>query len=101
MKKIAVLFLSFISVSAFAATTTFKVVQNNPDNYGEESIQIKTDKGQLAIYAVNLKLSHTKILTSLKKGECVSITTPDQLIKYDGYYSVDQINSVKKVACSK
>jgi len=76
MKKIAVLFLSFISVSAFAATTTFKVVQNN-------------------------QLSHTKILTSLKKGECVSITTPDQLIKYDGYYSVDQINSVKKVACSK
>ena len=55
----------------------------------------------MAIYAVNLKLSHTKILTSLKKGECVSITTPDQLIKYDGYYSVDQINSVKKVTCSK
>ena len=101
MKKIAVLFLSFISASAFAATSTFKVVQNNPNNYGEASIQFEMGREELAVYAVNLDGSHTKILTSLKKGECVSITTPDQLIKYDGYYSVDQINSVKKVACSK
>lgn len=93
--------LCFTSASTFAATTTFKVVKNNPNNYGEESIQIKTDKGSLAIYAVNLDGSKIKTLTSLKKGECVSFSTPSKLVNSDGYYSIDEINSVKKIACSK
>ena len=49
VKRTIAALLCFTSASAFAATTTFKVVQNNPNNYGEESIQLKTDKGSLAI----------------------------------------------------
>ena len=101
MKKIAISFLCFISVSSYAANTTFKVTSNNPNDYGEESFQIKTTKGQLAIYSMNLSLAQDRVLSSLKKGDCVLISTPEKLEKSDGYYFIDQINSVKKVACPK
>lgn len=48
MKKLGLSLLFLVSANTFAATQTFKVTDNNPNNYGEESIQIKTTKGNLA-----------------------------------------------------
>lgn len=101
MKKILLPLLCLVSTTAFSATTTFKVTQNNPNHYGEESIQIKTTKGNLAIYSINLSESKQKTLMALKKGDCVAISTPYKLEKSDSYYAIDEINSVKKVTCPK
>lgn len=101
MKKLGLSLLFLVSANTFAATQTFKVTDNNPNNYGEESIQIKTTKGNLAIYSINLDSSKYKLLRSLKKGDCVTILTPYKLEKYENYYSIDQITSVKKVNCPK
>lgn len=101
MKKLGFSLLFFVSVNAFAATQTFKVTDNNPNNYGEESIQIKTTKGNLAIYSGSLDNSKSKLLTSLKKGDCVTLVTPYKIEKYENYYSIDEVTSVKKVVCPK
>lgn len=93
--------LCLVSTTAFSATTIFKITQNNPNHYGEESMQIKTTKGTLSIYSINLNESKQKTLMALKKGDCVAISTPYKLEKSDSYYAIDEINSVKKVTCPK
>lgn len=95
MKKILLPLLCLVSTTAFSATTTFKVTQNNPNHYGEESIQIKTTKGTLSIYSINLNESKQKTLMALRKGDCVAISTPYKLEKSDSYYAIDEVNSVK------
>ena len=99
MNKIFVGLLCCVSFSSFAATSTFKVIKNDYKDYGEESIQMKTDKGNLSIYASNLPASTYKTLASFKKGQCFSMSSPNDFIKSEGYISVDSIKAVKKVAC--
>lgn len=77
----------------------FEVVNNSPDDYGEESIQIEVKGGVLSIYAVGFPEVGTKALLSLRKGECVRIVSPDGFAQEDGYISVDTVSVLEKVRC--
>lgn len=101
-KRLIIALFSILSTSfstSLAATHTFKVIDNNHDNYGEESLLIETTDGFLSIYALMLKPGDYERLSSLKKEQCVSITIPDEFIKDDDFYSLDQIDNIEVVPC--
>lgn len=101
MKKLMILagVLSVLSVQSFAATATFKVLKNDPSEYGEESIQMQTNKGHLSIYSVYMTPKMYRVFTSLKKNQCVSIRIKGKFEKYEGSYSLDDVQKAKKVKC--
>ena len=102
MKKLIVLscLMSVLATQSFAATATFKVLKNDPREYGEESVQIQTNKGRLAIYAVNMSPQMYRTFAALKKNQCVSIRIDGKFEKHDGYYSLDDVKQAKKVKCA-
>ncbi len=90
----------FVSTS-FANTVIFHVTKNDIDDYGEESIQIQTKEGALVIYAVNLTDEQGQTLAQAKPGVCLVINSPDEIIKDEDYYVIDQIANVVTGPCNE
>ncbi|UIJ74606.1 MULTISPECIES: hypothetical protein [unclassified Acinetobacter] len=79
---------------------TFKVLRNNNEDYGDESYQIKTDAGTLSIYSMNLNPQQGQLLSSVKSGECLTLSSQsDNLIAVDGYISVMELGDIKIHPC--
>lgn len=79
---------------------TFKVLKNNPDDYSEESYQIKTSEGNLSIYSLNLNAQQGKQLASVKAGECLTLSSQsDNFIPIEGYISVMELGEIKIHPC--
>ncbi|QOW50010.1 MULTISPECIES: hypothetical protein [unclassified Acinetobacter] len=79
---------------------TFKVLRNNNEDYGDESYQIKTDAGTLSIYSMNLNPQQGQLLSSVKFGECLTLSSQsDNLIAVDGYISVMELGDIKIHPC--
>lgn len=101
MHKQISLFLAtaFISCASYANAMVFNITKNSVADYGEESIQMQTSQGSLAIYAINLTDDQGITLVNAQAGQCLSITSPSDITKYDDYYSIDQIDDVAIVPC--
>lgn len=79
---------------------TFKVLRNNPDDYGQESYQIKTNEGNLSIYSLNLNHAQGKQLSSVKAGECLTLSSQsDNFIPVDDYISVMELGEIRIHPC--
>ncbi|OTG82763.1 hypothetical protein B9T33_04745 [Acinetobacter sp. ANC 5054] len=82
------------------AQHTFKVLRNNPEDYGQESYQIKTNEGNLSIYSLNLNHAQGKLLSSVKAGECLTLSSQsDNFIPVDGYISVMELGEIRIHPC--
>lgn len=83
---------------AQAASITVKAYET--PSATEDGIHLKTNKGHIAIYAVNLSEKQLKSLGAIKKNDCVLITAKDEsLASSDGVISVSDFTSATKVAC--
>lgn len=91
--------MSLLSISnAYAANITVKAKQ--PPVFTEEGIHLKTNKGHIAIYAINLTTKQLKSLKTIKKNDCVLITAKDNtLSSNDGVISIGEFTHAKKIAC--
>lgn len=98
-KMILLTVLGLLSTPAFAETAIFKVLKNDPKNYTEESVRMKTTQGELIIYSVNMIPKHFLIFKYLKKGQCFTLTTDGKLKKINGQYSIQNFKSIKNSTC--
>lgn len=80
-------------------TMHFKVLKNDVNDYGEESIQMETNDGNLAIYAVNLSNEILDVLLAARAGNCMAITSPSPIEAYSGFYSIDQVDNALIYPC--
>ena len=91
--------VSLLSISsAYATTITVKV--NKPVDFTEEGVHLKTNKGHISIYAINLTNKQFSNLEKIKKGNCILITAKDEKIEsYGGVISINNFVNAKKVVC--
>lgn len=91
--------ITILSISnAYAASMTVKAKKSV--EYGEESVQLATNKGLVSIYAINLTKQHIKSLEKIKKGDCIQIVAKDShLENSDGIIAIMEFKNAKKVAC--
>ncbi len=83
-----------------AGAKIFKVIENNPDNYGEESYQIKTTDGQLSIYTLNMSKQNAEALSAVQKGECLMLKTHSgDMQAEDGYISIQDLQQATLSPC--
>ncbi len=92
-------FLLICAVSSVYAGTLNAKLKGNVI-YGEESVQLPTDKGNVSIYAGSISGKGQKQLDALKKGQCIQISAGDTTFaKSHGFISIDDFRSVKVVDC--
>lgn len=100
MKKILLSLICCTTFSVYADTsTTFKVIAHNHENAGDESIEIKTDKGLISIYTVNITAEQEALLFNLKKGQCFKIKTKERPVKSDNIFVIMDAKTVNKTIC--
>ncbi len=96
--SVVITFFIFSMSTAYAATLNVKMKKNT--QWGEESVQLATDKGLISIYALELTKKQANELNTLKKGSCVQIKAKDQTLeKSDGVISIMEFESAKTVKC--
>ena len=102
MKKYSILAIIFVffSSQSFAETATFKVLKNDPRKYTEESVRLKTTKGDILVYSVYMSPKNYRVFKSLKKDQCFAMTINGKFKKYDNTYAVGQLKNIKNVKCS-
>ncbi|WP_374664984.1 hypothetical protein [Acinetobacter sp.] len=83
-----------------ANSKVFKVLDNNPDNYGEESYQIQTTEGQLSIYTLNLSRHNAAALSEVKAGDCLKLTLQSGTFQaMQGFIAIDELQNASIQAC--
>ena len=79
---------------------TFKVLRNDPADYGDESYQIKTDQGNLSIYSLNINKQQAQLLASVKSGECLTLSSQsDDFAVVEGDVSVMELANISIHPC--
>ncbi|WP_227519144.1 hypothetical protein [Acinetobacter sp. WCHA29] len=87
-------------LNVYSIRCNIKCKNEKNTQWGEESVQLATDKGLISIYALSLTKKQANHLDTLKKGSCVHIKAKDQTLeKYDGVISIMEFESAKTVKC--
>ena len=93
------LVIATLSISnVYAASITVKAKESV--EFGDESVQLSSNKGLISIYAINLVQKDFKKLDKIKKGDCIQIIAKDtNLDSSEGVIAIMEFKDVKKVSC--